>query len=104
MSRLAYSMAVPRTAGREVSGRAAAGPGRPGLLLGPLAVDPDCRSRDIGAALMGAPSGRRAAAAIAKSCWRAMSLVTELRLFGRRHLRLGVKGIHIAERDTQRNA
>src|SRR5579871_4792731 len=30
----------------------AAGPGRPALLLGPLAVDPDCRGRGIGAALM----------------------------------------------------
>jgi predicted N-acetyltransferase YhbS len=29
-----------------------AGPGRPALLLGPLAVDPDCRSQGIGAALM----------------------------------------------------
>jgi predicted N-acetyltransferase YhbS len=29
-----------------------AGPGRPALLLGPLAVDPDCRNRGIGAALM----------------------------------------------------
>src|SRR5271156_2198858 len=29
-----------------------AGPGRPALLLGPLAVDPGCRSRGIGAALM----------------------------------------------------
>jgi predicted N-acetyltransferase YhbS len=30
----------------------AAGPGRPGLLLGPLAVDPDCRNRGVGSALM----------------------------------------------------
>ena len=30
----------------------AAGPGRPALLLGPLAVDPGCRNRGIGAALM----------------------------------------------------
>jgi predicted N-acetyltransferase YhbS len=30
----------------------AAGAGRPALLLGPLAVDPDCRCRGIGAALM----------------------------------------------------
>jgi predicted N-acetyltransferase YhbS len=29
-----------------------AGPGRPALLLGPLAVDPDCRNRGVGAALM----------------------------------------------------
>ena len=29
-----------------------AGPGRPALLLGPLAVRPDCRGRGIGAALM----------------------------------------------------
>src|SRR5262245_55490465 len=29
-----------------------AGPGRPALLLGPLAVHPGCRSRGIGAALM----------------------------------------------------
>jgi predicted N-acetyltransferase YhbS len=29
-----------------------AGPGRPALLLGPLAVDPDCRNQGIGAALM----------------------------------------------------
>jgi predicted N-acetyltransferase YhbS len=29
-----------------------AGPGRPALLLGPLAVHPDCRNRGIGAALM----------------------------------------------------
>jgi predicted N-acetyltransferase YhbS len=29
-----------------------AGPGRPALLLGPLAVDPGCRSRGIGGALM----------------------------------------------------
>ena len=29
-----------------------AGAGRPALLLGPLAVDPDCRNRGIGAALM----------------------------------------------------
>ena len=30
-----------------------AGPGRPALLLGPLAVDPDVRGRGIGSALMG---------------------------------------------------
>jgi predicted N-acetyltransferase YhbS len=30
----------------------AAGPRRPALLLGPLAVDPDCRNRGIGAELM----------------------------------------------------
>jgi predicted N-acetyltransferase YhbS len=29
-----------------------AGPGRPALLLGPLAVHPDCRNRGLGAALM----------------------------------------------------
>jgi len=29
-----------------------AGPGRPALLLGPLAVDPGCRNRGVGAALM----------------------------------------------------
>ena len=29
-----------------------AGPGRPALLLGPLAVDADCRNRGVGAALM----------------------------------------------------
>ncbi len=30
----------------------AAGPGRPALLLGPLSVDPDCRNRGIGSALV----------------------------------------------------
>src|SRR6201982_1789892 len=32
--------------------RVSAGPGRPALLLGPLAVAPDCRKRGIGSTLM----------------------------------------------------
>jgi predicted N-acetyltransferase YhbS len=41
-----------RLAGTVRLWHVSAGPGRPALLLGPLAVHPDCRGRGIGAALM----------------------------------------------------
>jgi predicted N-acetyltransferase YhbS len=41
-----------RLAGTVRLWHVSAGPGRPALLLGPLAVRPDCRGRGIGAALM----------------------------------------------------
>jgi predicted N-acetyltransferase YhbS len=41
-----------RLAGTVRLWHVSAGPGRPALLLGPLAVHPDCRNRGIGAALM----------------------------------------------------
>jgi predicted N-acetyltransferase YhbS len=41
-----------RIAGTVRLWHVSAGPDRPALLLGPLAVHPDCRSRGIGAALM----------------------------------------------------
>jgi predicted N-acetyltransferase YhbS len=41
-----------RLAGTVRLWHVSAGPGRPALLLGPLAVHPDCRSRGIGSALM----------------------------------------------------
>jgi predicted N-acetyltransferase YhbS len=55
-----------------------AGPGRPALLLGPLAVHPDCRSRGIGAALM-----RRALAAAARRSHRAVLLIGDEAYYGR---------------------
>src|ERR1700749_2275717 len=41
-----------RLAGTVRLGHLPAGPGRPALLLGPLAVRPDCRGQGIGVALM----------------------------------------------------
>jgi predicted N-acetyltransferase YhbS len=54
------------------------GPDRPALLLGPLAVHPDCRSRGIGAALM-----RRALAAAARRGHRAVLLIGDAAYYGR---------------------
>ena len=54
-----------------------AGPGRPALLLGPLAVDEAQRGRGIGAALMRrAMAVARAGAAIAPCCWSATRPIT----------------------------
>jgi predicted N-acetyltransferase YhbS len=55
-----------------------AGADRPALLLGPLAVHPDCRSRGIGAALM-----RRALAAAARRGHRAVLLIGDAAYYGR---------------------
>jgi predicted N-acetyltransferase YhbS len=56
----------------------AAGAGRPALLLGPLAVHPDCRSRGIGAALM-----RRALRAAGDAGHAAVLLVGDAAYYGR---------------------
>jgi predicted N-acetyltransferase YhbS len=50
-------LALVAAEGRRLVGtvrlwRVSAGPGRPALLLGPLAVAPDCRNRGIGSTLM----------------------------------------------------
>jgi predicted N-acetyltransferase YhbS len=56
----------------------AAGPGRPALLLGPLAVDPHCRNRGIGSALV-----RRAIARARFAGHRAIVLVGDAAFYGR---------------------
>ena len=62
----------------------AAGAGRPALLLGPLAVDPDRRSRGLGGALMRRALARRASgSATAPSAGRRCALLRALRLLGR---------------------
>lgn len=55
-----------------------AGPGQPALLLGPLAVHPDCRGRGIGAALM-----QRALQEAARLGHRAVLLVGDAPYYGR---------------------
>lgn len=55
-----------------------AGPGRPALLLGPLAVDPDQRQRGVGAALM-----RRAIAAARHAGHREILLVGDAAYYAR---------------------
>ena len=55
-----------------------AGPGRPALLLGPLAVHPDFRCRGVGAALM-----RRALEDAARRGHRAVLLVGDAPYYGR---------------------
>jgi predicted N-acetyltransferase YhbS len=55
-----------------------AGAGRPALLLGPLAVHPDCRRRGVGAALM-----RRALRAAAEAGHGAVLLVGDAPYYGR---------------------
>jgi len=55
-----------------------AGAGRPALLLGPLAVHPDCRHRGIGSALM-----RRAIRAARMAGHRALVLVGDAAYYGR---------------------
>src|SRR5258705_1431188 len=55
-----------------------AGAGRPALLLGPLAVHPDCRQRGIGSALM-----RRAIRAARVAGHRALVLVGDAAYYGR---------------------
>src|SRR5258705_7101743 len=55
-----------------------AGAGRPALLLGPLAVHPDCRQRGIGSALM-----RRAIRAARGAGHRAVVLVGDAAYYGR---------------------
>ena len=55
-----------------------AGPGRPALLLGPLAMHPDFRSRGLGAALM-----RRAIEDAARGGHRAVLLVGDAPYYGR---------------------
>jgi predicted N-acetyltransferase YhbS len=56
----------------------AAGPDRPALLLGPLAVHPDCRRRGIGSALM-----RHALRAAARRGHAAVLLVGDLAYYSR---------------------
>jgi predicted N-acetyltransferase YhbS len=56
----------------------AAGPRRPALLLGPLAVDPDCRNRGIGSALV-----RRALDEAARRGAGAVLLVGDAPYYGR---------------------
>jgi len=56
----------------------AAGTGRPALLLGPLAVHPDCRRRGVGAALM-----RRALRAAGGAGHAAVLLVGDAAYYGR---------------------
>jgi predicted N-acetyltransferase YhbS len=56
----------------------AAGPGRPALLLGPLAVEPEARRRGIGAALM-----RRAVRDAGRLGHRAVLLVGDAPYYGR---------------------
>lgn len=56
----------------------AAGPGRPALLLGPLAVDPHCRNRGIGSALV-----RRAIARAHFAGHHAIVLVGDAAYYGR---------------------
>jgi predicted N-acetyltransferase YhbS len=58
--------------------RVSAGAGRPALLLGPLAVHPDCRQRGIGSALM-----RRAIRAARVAGHRALVLVGDAAYYGR---------------------
>jgi len=55
-----------------------AGPGRPALLLGPLAVDPACRNRGIGSALV-----RRAIARARLAGHRAILLIGDAPYYGR---------------------
>jgi len=55
-----------------------AGPARPALLLGPLAVDPDCRRRGIGSALM-----RRVLHEAGRRGHRALLLVGDASYYGR---------------------
>jgi predicted N-acetyltransferase YhbS len=55
-----------------------AGAGRPALLLGPLAVHPDCRRRGVGAALM-----RRALRAAGEAGHAAVLLVGDASYYGR---------------------
>ena len=55
-----------------------AGAGRPALLLGPLAVHPDCRQRGIGSALM-----RRAIRAARGAGHRAVVLIGDAAYYGR---------------------
>jgi predicted N-acetyltransferase YhbS len=55
-----------------------AGPGCPALLLGPLAVHPDCRNRGIGAALVG-----RALTRARLGGYRAVLLVGDAAYYGR---------------------
>jgi predicted N-acetyltransferase YhbS len=55
-----------------------AGAGRPALLLGPLAVHPDCRRRGLGAALM-----RRALRAACEAGHAAVLLVGDASYYGR---------------------
>ena len=55
-----------------------AGAGRPALLLGPLAVHPDCRRRGLGAALM-----RRALRAAGEAGHAAVLLVGDASYYGR---------------------
>jgi predicted N-acetyltransferase YhbS len=67
-----------RLAGSVRLWHVSAGPGRPALLLGPLAVHPNCRKRGIGAMLM-----RRALGDAARLGHRAVLLVGDAPYYGR---------------------
>ena len=53
-----------------------AGPERPALLLGPLAVHPDFRNRGIGSMLVRTQSARRSDLVTAPFCWLATPPIT----------------------------
>jgi predicted N-acetyltransferase YhbS len=76
-------LALVAAEGRRLVGtvrlwRIAADPGRPALLLGPLAVAPDCRNRGIGSSLV-----RQALRAAVRGTHRAVLLVGDAPYYGR---------------------
>ena len=70
------------TSGRRLVGtvrlwEVSAGPGRPALLLGPLAVAPDCRKRGVGSALVQPRCGKRPVSAMPPCSWSATRPITD---------------------------
>jgi predicted N-acetyltransferase YhbS len=79
----AHGLSLVADEGRRLVGtlrlwNVVAGPGRDALLLGPLAVHPDCRNRGIGTALV-----RRAIARARRAGHGAILLVGDLAYYGR---------------------